>query len=116
MESSRRDLLSDMAEHMTILKNIQNGYLNPNSLTPKTGSISQNADFVFFVNFKCPRSYPLPLFSTLHHRAEQSVRGQQKEVPNLSQHSLKAYVRHTVYQIRLRAACPTPLLLRSMTS
>jgi len=37
MESSRRDLLNDMAEHRFILKNNQNTDYTPFSFTPKTG-------------------------------------------------------------------------------
>ena len=37
MESSRRDLLNDMAEHRSILKNNQNTYYPRFSFTPKTG-------------------------------------------------------------------------------
>jgi len=37
MESSRRDLLNDLAEHRFILKNYQNAYYFRFSFTPKTG-------------------------------------------------------------------------------
>jgi len=37
MESSRRDLLSGMAEHRPILKNNHNAYNSLFSFTPKTG-------------------------------------------------------------------------------
>jgi len=37
MESSRRDLLSDMAEHRPLLKNNQNTYHLYFGFTPKTG-------------------------------------------------------------------------------
>jgi len=37
MESSRRDLLNGMAEHMPILKNNQNTYHPRFCLAPKTG-------------------------------------------------------------------------------
>jgi len=37
MESSRRDLSNDMAEHRPILKNIQNTYYSRFSFTSKTG-------------------------------------------------------------------------------
>jgi len=37
MESSRRDLLNDVAEHMSILKNDQNTHYPRFSFTPKTG-------------------------------------------------------------------------------
>ena len=38
MESSRRDLLNDMAEHRSILKNNQNTYYPGFSFTPETGT------------------------------------------------------------------------------
>jgi len=37
MESSRRDLLNDMAERRSILKNIQNTYYPRFGFTPNTG-------------------------------------------------------------------------------
>jgi len=37
MESSRRDLLNDVAEHRPILKNNQNTYNSSFGITPKTG-------------------------------------------------------------------------------
>ena len=37
MESSRRDLSNDMAEHRSILKNNQNTYCPCFSFTPKAG-------------------------------------------------------------------------------
>ena len=37
MESSRRGLLNDMAEHRSILKNDQNTYYSVFSFAPKTG-------------------------------------------------------------------------------
>jgi len=39
MESSRRDLLNNMAEHRLILKNNQNTYQPRFDSTPKTGII-----------------------------------------------------------------------------
>ena len=39
MESCRRDLLNDMAEHGPILKNNQNTYYLRFSFTPETGAI-----------------------------------------------------------------------------
>jgi len=38
MESSRRDLLNDMAEHRPILNNNQNTHYSRFSFTPKTGT------------------------------------------------------------------------------
>jgi len=48
MESSRRDLLNDMAEHHSILKNNQNTY--PLIIfTPKTGTLKQMFDYYCLV-------------------------------------------------------------------
>jgi len=48
MESSRRDLLNDVAEHRSILENNQNAYYPRFSFTPKIG-IAFFACFVFTV-------------------------------------------------------------------
>jgi len=53
MESSRQDLLNDMAEHKPTLKNKQNTYQPRFGFTPKTGILFQRG-FVFTVK---------PLFS-----------------------------------------------------
>jgi len=37
MESARRDLLNNMAEHVSVLKTNQNAYYPRFCLTPKTG-------------------------------------------------------------------------------
>jgi len=50
MESSRRDLSNDMAEHKPILKNNQNTHHPRFGFTPKTGvKKNQNGGFVFTV-------------------------------------------------------------------
>ena len=49
MESSRRDLLNDMAEHRPILKNNQNTYHPRFAFTPKTGIAFPKRGFVFTV-------------------------------------------------------------------
>jgi len=42
MESSRRDLLNDMAEHRPILKDNQNMYDPRFGFTPKTGTVQHS--------------------------------------------------------------------------
>jgi len=48
MESSRRDLLNDMAEHKPILKNNQNTYHTRFGFTPKTGVAFPKTRFCFY--------------------------------------------------------------------
>jgi len=50
MESSRRDLLNDMAKHTSTLKNNQHTYYPRFSFTPKTGIAFPKAAFDFSVN------------------------------------------------------------------
>jgi len=47
MESSRRDLLNDMAEHRPILKNNQNTHHPRFGFTPKTGKAFPNMGFFY---------------------------------------------------------------------
>jgi len=59
MESSRRDLFNDMADHSPILKNNQNTYHRRLGFTPKTDTAFPKRGFVFTVsNVICAR----PLF------------------------------------------------------
>jgi len=48
MESSRRNLLNDWAEHRSILKNNQNMYHPPVGFTPKTGMADFPKCFFFY--------------------------------------------------------------------
>jgi len=54
MESSRRDLLNDVAEHRSILKNKRNSYYPRFSFTPKTGVAFAETGVLFLV---CTDSY-----------------------------------------------------------
>jgi len=47
MESSRQDLLNDMAVHRPILKNEQNTYHSCFGFSPKTGIAFPKTDFFF---------------------------------------------------------------------
>jgi len=47
VESSRRDLLNGMAEHMPVLKNNQNTYHPRFGFTPKTGIALPKTGFLF---------------------------------------------------------------------
>jgi len=59
MESSRRDLLNDMAKHKPILKNYQNTYHPRYAVSPKTrSSIPQHGGFVF-TELRCVMSLVL---------------------------------------------------------
>jgi len=49
MESSRRDLLNDTAEHMPILKNNQNTDHRRFGFTPKTGIASPKTGVLFLL-------------------------------------------------------------------
>jgi len=49
MESSRRDILNDGAEHRSILKNNQNACCPPLSFTPKTGIIFSKTGVLFLL-------------------------------------------------------------------
>jgi len=51
MESSRRDLLNDMAERSFILKNNQNTYYARFGFTPKTGIEFPKTGFLFLLWF-----------------------------------------------------------------
>jgi len=48
MESSRRDLLNDMAQHRPILKSNQNRYHSRFGFTPKTGTAFPKMGFCFY--------------------------------------------------------------------
>jgi len=54
MESSRRDLLNDIAERRPILKNYQNTYHPLFGFTPKTGITFPKTEFCFY----CVKSHP----------------------------------------------------------
>jgi len=49
-ESSRRDLLNDMAEHWDILKNNQNTYYPRFGFTSETGTAIPKTGFCFYCN------------------------------------------------------------------
>jgi len=49
MESSRWDLLNDMVEHRSILKNNQNAYNSRFSFTPETGLAFAKASVLFLL-------------------------------------------------------------------
>jgi len=55
MESSRRDLLNDVAEHRSSLKNDQNTYYPRFSFTPKTGIAFPKTGVLFFCEGKSNR-------------------------------------------------------------
>jgi len=57
MESSRRDLLNDMAEHRPILKNNQNTYHPRFGFTPKTGKEFLKTGFCFYCEAEQSNNY-----------------------------------------------------------
>jgi len=65
MESSRRELLNDVAEHRPILKNNQNTYHTRFGFTPETGTASPKRRFYFYFdesNFQNDRNTYYPRF------------------------------------------------------
>ena len=64
MESSRRDLFNDMAQHTSTLKNNQNTYYFRFRFTPKTGIASPKTGVLFLLSYFSAQGYPtFPLFS-----------------------------------------------------
>jgi len=61
MESSRRDLLNNVAEHRSIVKNNLNAYYSRFSFTPKTGKAFPKAGVLLFTeqNQVFPEVYTL---------------------------------------------------------
>jgi len=64
MESSRRDLFNDMAEHRPILKNKQNTYHPRFDLTPETGITFPKTGYCFYC-------VPNLFFSCFFYRAKE---------------------------------------------
>jgi len=66
MESSRRDLLNDMAEHRATLKNNENTYNPCFGFTSKTGIAFSKTGFCFYGSLKgCSLYFMRVIFSQL---------------------------------------------------